>query len=267
MVVKINRFTGISDAIKSMFISKGNLTDELESRIDIICEEFSNPNGFMINDEILYGWIRENEEDSPELHDELTKDYDQLQRWLSSLSKIMVKHITLGRFIDFSATVRGIHRAGQDDWDAHARRFDNRILRASSRFGALEDFSDYYKDKIMTTDSFLAKTIEDPEQRWKLLPQQYMDENNEMWSYTGDGYVKTVYANNKDVTRGLKHLGEGSTFIFSCNITEFAHVYKQRNEHGTAHPEVKELAENLADQLHEISNGFITRSLLLNIEN
>ena len=42
-------------------------------------------------------------------------------------------------FVTISVTVEGIHRAGQDDWDAHAKRFDNRIIRSSTR---LADFSE-----------------------------------------------------------------------------------------------------------------------------
>ena len=57
------------------------------------------------------------------------------------------------RFIDFSITMEGLHRAGQDDWDAHAKRFENRIIRSGARLSTFDyEISDYYKDKILPTD-------------------------------------------------------------------------------------------------------------------
>ena len=51
----------------------------------------------------------------------------------------------------------GMHRGGQDDIDAHARRFDNRIIRSSTRLAEFSEgeMSDYYRGKIISTDEAL----------------------------------------------------------------------------------------------------------------
>ena len=59
--------------------------------------------------------------------------------WLFTLLKMGKKHITVLRFIDISIMTEGLHRAGQDDVDAHARRFDNRIIRSSTRLSTFSD--------------------------------------------------------------------------------------------------------------------------------
>ncbi len=57
-----------------------------------------------------------------------------------------------------------------------------------------------------------------------------------------------------------------STFVFKCNMTEFAHVYKERGTHGTANPEVKEWAENIVDALESMCRWF-NRQLFMDIQN
>lgn len=57
------------------------------------------------------------------------EDLEKFNDWMERLTKWGWKHITMLRFIDFSITVEGLHRAGPDDWDAHAARFNNRIIR------------------------------------------------------------------------------------------------------------------------------------------
>ena len=69
------------------------------------------------------------------------------------------------RFIDISVTVEGLHRAGQDDWDSHAARFNNRIIRSSTRLASFGyEMSEWYQDKIIPTDAALDLLgIEAPE--------------------------------------------------------------------------------------------------------
>ena len=50
------------------------------------------------------------------------------------------------------------------------------------------------------------------------------------------------------------------------NLTEFGHVFKERNEDGGANPEVKEWAESVMKQITEFHNQ-ITRDYVLSIEN
>jgi hypothetical protein len=73
--------------------------------------------------------------------------------------------------------------------------------------------------------------------------------------------------NDKDVKRGLYMLSIPSNFIFRIQLTEFAHVFKERNIYGTANPEVKRAVESMADQLDAATNRFANRDLLLAIKN
>ena len=82
-----------------------------------------------------------------------------------------------------------------------------------------------------------------------------------------NGYILKGMENNKDVKRGLYMLSIPSTFIFKINLTEFAHVYKERWEGGTANPEVKQAVMWMADHLYEASAHRITHDLLMNIKN
>ena len=243
MKVYLNRIDGCDDAIISMFLSKRTLTRELE--LDIR-KEVAN----CVNTDPEVGPIGA-----------FTKMSGKLEDWLKKLFKWAPIHITMGRFLDFSFTVYGLHRAGQDDWDAHARRMENRIIRSSTRLADFSDgeISEYYDGKIIPTDIALAALgISTP---------------NEI-EYEGNTYVKGVNGyilkgmeNNKDVKRGLYMLSIPSNFIFKINLTEHAHVFKERNEKSGANPEVKILAEETLQQLEKASFGFIDRDVLLKIKN
>ena len=73
--------------------------------------------------------------------------------------------------------------------------------------------------------------------------------------------------NNRDAKRGLYMLSIPSNFIFRITLTEFAHVFKERNKEGTANPEVKEAVESMASQLSSATLGFVSRELLTSIRN
>ena len=122
MEVYLNRIDGWDDAIISMFLSKRTLSRELE--MDIRTEVAMCANSIPSNDKPVGA---------------LTCMTDNLNDWLTKLFKWAPKHITMGRFLDFSFSVYGLHRAGQDDVDSHAKRMENRIIRSSTR---LADYSD-----------------------------------------------------------------------------------------------------------------------------
>ena len=71
----------------------------------------------------------------------------------------------------------------------------------------------------------------------------------------------------RDVKRGLYMLSIPSNFIFKINVTEFAHVYKERNCKGGANPEVKAAVEDMASEVTEVTLGCIDRNLLMEIKN
>lgn len=246
MEVYLNRIDGWDDAILTMFYSKRTITREFEMQVRSAVYEstFQDPRCDTI------GELYPSEFVKPEL-----------EEWLKTLFKWAPHHITMGRFLDFSFTVYGMHRAGQDDWDAHAQRFNNRIIRSSTRLADFQggEMSDYYKDNILPTDVALAVLgITTPEK---------VEYNGCTYVRAVNGYILEGQENNKDLKRGLYMLSIPSNFIFKINLTEFAHVYKERGAEGTANPEVKEACEKMVDLLENASNGFINRELLKKIKN
>lgn len=245
MEVYLNRIDGWDDAILSMFYSKRTVTRELEEHIREAVYESTlhNPKHGTI------GTLVES-------------DYrSEVEDWLNKLFKWCPTHITLGRFLDFSFTVYGLHRAGQDDWDSHAKRFDNRIIRSSTRLADFSngEMSDYYKGKIIPTDQALdILEIKVPGE---------IEFNGQTYVKSVNGYILKGMEDKKDVKRGLYMLSIPSNFIFKCNLTEFAHLYKERRQEGTANPEVKECCEKCVDLLESASQGYINRELLMKIKN
>lgn len=60
-------------------------------------------------------------------------------------------HHTLMKYIDISFFTEGLHRGAQDDLDAHAIAFNNRITRFSTRLAEIDEpkLSEWYRDKII----------------------------------------------------------------------------------------------------------------------
>ena len=251
MEVYLNRIDGWDDAILSMFYSKRTVTRELEKDIrynTYLVENIVPTNGtkgaLLLNVDYI---------------DKIAKE--KVTKWLDSLFKWAWTHITMGRFLDLSFTVYGLHRAGQDDIDAHAMRMNNRIIRSSTRLADFShgEMSRYYQDKIVPTDVALAYLgITTPDE---------IEYNGKIYVRGANGYILKGMENNKDVKRGLYMLSIPSNFIFRCNLTEFAHIYKERREQGTANPEVKQAIESMVDQLEEASCGYINREYLMKVKN
>ena len=233
MKVYLNRIDGFDDAIISMFLSKRTLTRELE------CE---------IRKEVNY-CTKVNFNGALPLGSFLHKT-DKLNDWLHALRKWCPKHITMGRFLDFSFTVYGLHRAGQDDIDSHAKRMENRIIRSSTRLADFSqgEMSSFYEGKIIPTDVALAALgITMPEE---------LEHDGKIYVKGVNGYILKGMENNKDVKRGLYMLSIPSNFIF-----------KERNQNGTANQEVKDCIESATDQLFKATLGFVDSDLLMEIKN
>lgn len=225
MEVYLNKITGLDDAMVSMIMSKRNYTREKEMEIRTM----------VVNNTNWYGGL---------VHG---TDYDKFSIWMDKLMKYGVEqgHTTLLRFIDLSFTVGGLHRAGQDDWDAHTVRMDNRIVRSSTRLGSFEEgeISDWYKDKIKFPFEILNNMgIE--------LPGNMIDNNGIEWVKTDYGYVREDLQDNQDVKRGLYPESIPSDFIFKIQYPELCHILQHRDNNGHANPEVKILAEDIKMQLN-----------------
>lgn len=242
MRVTVNGITGFEEAFVAMYISKRSWTSELDTEIRDVCDSVLDKRGHIISDCDV-------------------QKLEKFNKWLSMLLRMGRKHITVLRFIDISIMTEGLHRAGQDDVDAHARRFDNRIIRSSTRLATFNDdeMSDYYKDKVLT-DSKVIKAILGID-----MPEEIEYEGCK-YVKSPNGYVKEEYKNNKDVKRGLYMLSIPSNFVSKINLCEWGHVFGERNENGGANQEVKDWAEMVMEQITDFQNQ-ITRDYVLTIEN
>ena len=247
MKVYLNHVSGMGEAIISMYMSKRSWSPNINKEIHYICSSVNDRKG-------VYLPKQETNDERPQ------ECFDRYNEYMSTLLKWGTKHITLLKFIDISFTVEGLHRAGQDDWDSHAKRFDNRIIRASTRLSTFSDGekSDYYKGKI----KYPFEALQD---MGISLEDEYTDQDGTVWVKTDFGYINKQYENQKDVRRGLYPLAIPSNFIFSSNLADFSHVYKERNQKSGANPEVKECCEMIVDKLIEAQPLF-SRELLMKIE-
>lgn len=245
MEVYLNRIDGWDDAILTMFYSKRTITRDFEQAVR----------------EAVYASTSHNPAYGPVGSLVDSHRWPEVEAWLTTLFKWAPHHTTMGRFLDLSFTVYGMHRAGQDDWDAHAKRYNNRIIRASTRLADFKggEMSEYYEGKIVPTDVALAAL--------GIVTPDEIEYQGQTYVRAVNGYILKGMENSKDVKRGLYMLSIPSNFIFKVDLTEFAHVYKERNENGTAAPEVKTACEKMADWLEEASRGFINRELLMKIKN
>lgn len=241
MEVYLQAISGWDDAITSMYMTKGNWTPELGDRIHKECDFTFDRRGRLrhYKDFLLL---------SPEEKDLRDKCLNRI----SSLFRFGKRHITMMRFLDFSFVVTGLHRGAQDDWDAHEHRFNSRIIRLSTRIGAMKNavnngkdiqLSDFYKDKVMTLSEVLdylnidiPNEIEKDGKTFVRSINGYVDKDNESY----------------DVKRGLYPLGLSSAFIFKCNLCEYPHVRSLRRrktegfpESGHAHPELWDLVDEI----------------------
>ena len=241
MNVTVNSITGFEDAFVAMYMSKRTWTPELDKDIRSTCDAVLDRNGRIVND-----------------YD--AESLEKFNKWLGMLLRMGRRHITVLRYIDISIMTEGIHRAGQDDIDAHARRFDNRIIRSSTRLAEFSDgeMSDYYRGKIIPTDEALEILNIDIPETFEFMGRTYYKSPN--------GYVKEGFQNDKDVKRGLYMLSIPSNFISKINLCEWGHVFGERNEDGGANPEVKEWAERGMKQITDMHHQ-ITRDYVLSIKN
>ena len=246
MKVTLTEMHSIKDAIRTMYMSKRSWTPDVEARFTEIIDHCTDCHGKPLA-------LPEDDE----LKIEFDKEVKKLLKWGQ-------KHITMMRFLDASVVVEGLHRGATDDFDAHAKRLDNRIIRSSTRLADYksEEVSEWYQDKILTLDQVLDYLNTKVPSEIKYYGDTYIRATN--------GYIKKGLENNRDVKRGLYTLAIPMTFTFKVNITELAHIYIERGSkdggaHGTAAPELQIMIESLIDQIEYWYPG-INREFLLNVE-
>lgn len=242
MKVYLNEVNGIASAIASMYMSKRTWTREKEIEIYSLVNMFYN-NGHVQPTQV---WSHSDR------YNELTDYLDRLFRWGT-------KHITLLKYIGLSFTIEGIHRGAQDDLDSHAKRFDNRIVRASTRLAKFgTEMSDWYHGKILPTDKALDIL--------GIVTPDSFQHNGVTYVKTVHGYVREDLKTNKDVLRGLYMLSIPSTLTFSINLAEFAHIVKLRDKNSHAAPELQNAIEEMIRLVHN-ELPHVDRQLLYDIEN
>lgn len=241
MKFTLMKITGIDDALMSLKMSKRNWTQELHHYTINQVHNCTDTAGKIIT--------KDKVTDVTEYLN-LRNSLDLLAKWGAGVGNdnayVGDGHETILRFIDITFITEGLHRGAQDDLDAHAVRFNNRIVRASTRlatFGS-DEKSDWYKDKILTVEEALKITGEE-------LPEVITDNDGTAWVYKSNGYVRCDLTTNKDVLRGNYPLSIPSTAIWKINFQDLRHVYMRRNAKTTAAPELQEGIEQLADQIEE----------------
>lgn len=242
MKVYLNSITGIDDAITSMYMSKRSWTRAKEEHIRKIVASCTDRNGKP------YETMKD------------SIDWDELLKLFKTTVKWGTRHFTMLRYIDFSVTIEGLHRGGTDDLDSHAKRMDNRIIRSSTRLAdyTSEEISEWYEDKIIPTDVALAYLgITTPDE---------IEHNDKTYVRASNGYIVKGMEKDKDVKRGLYMLSLPMNFIFKINLTELAHVVKERDKNSTAAPELKLAIESLLTQIQK-QYDFINRELFYAIPN
>lgn len=227
MKVYLNKITGIDDALVSMLMSKRSWTREKEMKLRALVEKATDSRGFCCNA-------------GSQVMTDFSEQMDKLIKY-----GVEQGHTTLLRFIDLSFTVEGLHRAGQDDWDAHATRMDNRIVRASTRLADFKEgeVSDYYKDKIKFPFEVFEKFTK------CIIPDRIADEFGVIFVRTEYGYIREDLATDRDVKRGLYPEALSSNFVFKVQYPELGHIIQFRDSKGHAHPEVKEVSESIKDKV------------------
>ena len=232
---------GLADACLALKMSKRSYTQEYENKLrDAIRFCTYEKTGFFYKEATMakengdYVW--------------LVNELNKVAKWGAGVgvdTSIDAGHETILRFIDFSIHVEGLHRGAMDDFDAHAMRMNNRIVRSSTRGNGAynaNEMSDWYKDKIVTAgyiDSVNGSASDT------------ITIDGEVYVNVGDGYIRKDLAQNGDAQRGLYRLSIPMDCICKINLHDMRHIYMRRNKYTHASPELAYGIEMLADQIEE----------------
>lgn len=229
MKVYLNEITGLADAAVSLLLSKRSWTREKEINI----------RKFFREETTIYGTCATDCNPSKKFCE-----------WMDKIIKYGVQehHTEILRGIEFSFTVEGLHRAGQDDWDAHVRRFQQ-CVRSSTRLAEFSngEKSDYYQGKILYPFEALEKV------GWGIPTEIKVD--GYKYVITNFGYVREDLKDDKDVKRGLYPLAIPSNFTFKCTYADLGHIIQLRDSvAGNANPEVQQVADEIKRLVTEANN-------------
>lgn len=188
-----------------------------------------------------------------EVYQEIVGELTKLAKWGAGVGGeawIDDGHETLLRYIDFTFVVEDLHRGAMDDLDAHAQRFNNRIVRSSTRYdGAYKqsERSDWYKERIVSTEEALAAAGISIPGAIVIGGTNYVKVPN--------GYAVSGLEKNGDVLRGNYPLSIPMSAVMKIDLVNLRHVYMRRNKFTKASPELRDGIEMLADQIEQAVPG------------
>lgn len=283
MDFKLYKVSGYEEAIMSLRMSKGkHYTWDKAREIQQLVYAVTNDQGFICGEREYKFKITSlaiAQEDGAEIFPaKITGNFEadvaEFKRLLTlTFNNAMKdqKHHTLMKYIDISFFSEGLHRGAQDDLDAHAMGFNNRITRFSTRLAEISDVevSEWYQGKVIPFNRAIelinsevrkkTDTVMPPYNNTEMhLPPYIADENDAIFKLTPFGYVLEKYSQvpaknglDKDVQRGLMNIGMPSQAIWKTDIFNLRYIYKMRNKLTKANPELKLGMEQLADQIEK----------------
>ena len=248
---------GLADACLALKMSRRSYTQEYEDKLrDAIVLFTNSTTGFILNG--VSNWSKDC---SSHFVTSMKTEYDWFIDELNKIAKwgagvgvdtsIDAGHETILRFIDFSIHVEGLHRGAMDDFDAHAMRMNNRIVRSSTRGNGAynpNEISDWYKDKIIPAGNAIQAQNKTG---FNTVSQNIIVIDGVCYKFTGDGYIREDLVENGDAQRGLYRLSIPMDCICKINLHDMRHIYMRRNKYTHASPELAYGIEMLADQIEE----------------
>lgn len=252
------KVAGYEESIMSLRMSKGKFYSwEKAQEIQKLVHRVTDEKGFILDED---GYVRKNFWYLSKLtQDEINRmyviDVTEFKRLLTlTFDQAMHKmtHHTLMKYIDISFFTDGLHRGAQDDLDAHAIGFNNRITRFSTRLAQISEqkVSEWYEDKIIPfADAHeiiglnLPPIIEVKDEIFKLTPFGYVAERY--------ATVPTTNGRDRDVQRGLMGLATPGPAIWKSDFFNLRYIYHMRSKLTKAHPELKDGMEILADKIEK----------------
>lgn len=253
MAITLTEVNGIVSASASLKQTKRTFKMDDYMRLLQLFHDHTDYRGFIILPNNNEGYNTHKYEME---HEEIIKLMNNLAKWGAGWGQgdngtwIDAGHETLLRYIDLTFVVENCGYGTVADLDAHAMRFNNRIIRSSSRIAKYQELetSWWYKDKNLSLTE-VADVL------GYEFPEKFTDENDKVWVRAQNGYVPEGYDENGDYTRGNYPLHIPMNAICKINLFDLRHVYKRRNAYTHATQELRHDIESLADQVEAALPG------------
>lgn len=253
MAITLTEVNGLAAADASLKQSKRSFKMEQYQEVMKLIYNHSDYRGFILPPSNDPGRNTQRYQDE---HNKIVEMLNKLAKWGAGVGQessgtwIDSGHETLLRYIDLTFIVENCGYATVADLDAHVMRFNNRIIRSSSRIAKYDELetSWWYQDKNLGLAE-VANVI------GLEFPEKFTDKNGKVWVRAQNGYVPEGFDNNGDYTRGNYPLHIPMNAICKINLFDLRHVYKRRNAYTHATQELRHDIEGLADQVEAAIPG------------